>query len=1413
MRSRVLSVRWAVAAAALTLMGGPPALAQFEVPVYVDDSATASEAVARAREMRAIGNVREAIAVFQSLLDNEGERVLAVEGDPDLFTSVRVRIESLIRADAELLARYEDIEGATAARMLGAGELERAASTRLLTAAGFEAAMRLIQARVEDAEFGQALVELRSLDAHPRRSGDGATAALKLLETVCAYAGADGRNSGRATRREALLLRARWREGMGLGVGGEIGVAEAPDLQIGRGPLDRADARDITSLLPRSLATAVIGEAPTDASRPRSIDLATELRVLPVVSGDTVYVTDGLSVLALDRFTLSKRWEVRVPVTGRTSMMRGTYGYASRPIDLLMPAVEGGTVVVVGGDGPDTARMTGADRMVMCIDGATGQLRWSTTLRSEADDALTESIVRGPAMIEGGVVVCSALRMNQQKRLAGAYLVGLEIDTGRVRWLRNIGSVGTESAPLFASESSLPTVAGGLVYIDDPVGVLAAVEASTGRVRWVRRLERARLRSAGRRDAAWRVGAPIVHDGKVMICAGDGRTILIFDAWTGEPLEVVNAQAMNNPDYLLVAGEANEWLLGVSISSVVAKPIDRLVEPVPVKWVGRVPDGGIRGRVVVAGDRVLIPTGEGVRVADLGEADPESTSTQIALEHPGQIVAMPSALVVADNERAHTYLVWEKASELLRRRMEDSPRDATAAVTFAELSYRAGQGDQIVSSVDRALDSLSADPESAANEAARSRLFAALLEMIESDAEAPTTINLPMRRALLDRLGRAAASPAEQVAHLMAAGRTAEMMASPGEAVAEYQKILETASLAAAEYRHARTGVPAASEATRRIRRLVIENGPEVYAEFDAAAERELDRVNWSLSPEAFEEIARRYPMSRGAARAWIEAADRHTTGGRAHMAIFALEEALRVARVVLPRGDALTSEAAGRLIHRLEASRRVRNALAALDDVTGRDPEFVLTDHGRVMDAGAWRAQLREELARLERRPAIGSLEGNGVLLAGMGVVRAEQHAGPGAPTDRIMLYDGSTGKIGMWKADGKGGLERAWGGVSGESVVRIDERGVLLAKQAGARSRDRVLVMRDAGTGDVMWETAPVRSLLPPMETLEKIMDEGRGNERFPTPVELSVTLSELIVLVDADTVVVVERSGRAAGFDAGTGTHLWSASTRVGRVHDAALRGGALSVGGDMPPDGVEVGSWIMQAPDARHGVVALDARTGRSLMTQMEGTAIRWVRATDGGGVVYGTSTGIAMLDPFRGALVWRNEEFPARETLDAQVLGERCLVMGAEGEVRQLYMGDGVMRTTPLDAKDRLDAGRGEAVIVSMSGKTVIASELGVAVFDEAGELVGVDQRATDWKVLPGAFAEGKVCTLAQMGQVLALERSLYEFNATEVETVRSVENRRVELPAPPRDLSVVEGVVVIGTSDGVVVIPAPATGG
>lgn len=1389
----------------------PIARGQFEVPVYVDDSPTASEAIDRARQLAAVGNVREAIDVFQRLLDEQGERVLAVTGDPDLFESVRRRINRVIASDPALMSRYEELEGPRAQRMLELGDIDQLVSTRLMTAAGFEGALRSAQSRIERAQFGQALIELRELDAHPMRAAS-ADAALDLLDLVCAYAGADNQPESRVTSREASLLRAAWRDALGMEPFAQARTAETPDIHPTITPLAPADATNLAELLPRALATVQVGQNAIDRKGVQVVSYA-DLRVMPAVTGDTVFVCDGDSVMALDRFTLTVRWRTTLP---RKSSVpggpMGAFAYSLRPIDIFMPAVDNGSVFVIGGDLPDTNSMTSAERVIASYDAETGRLRWKRFLSEQPDETLSETMVRGPVLIDQDTLICTGMRINQQKRVAGAYLFALSPDRGEVLWTRNIGSVGTESAPYFARESTIPALAGGIVYVVDPVGVVGAVEAATGRVRWVRRLDKTLMRTRGW-TSPWRDTSPLVHDGKLFIASSTERTIRVLDAWTGEQLETIDARPLGSPDYLLLARGAEEgtgdWLVCVSANEVKAKPIDRLVEPVKPKDVARVTSRGIYGRVVVADHRVLVPTDVGIIVADLNDEDPLTTASLIELEHMGQIVAMPSSLVVADNEQVHSYLVWEQASSLLRQRMEQNPSNATAAVTYAELSYRAGQTDEIVSAVDRSLKAIAGAPESPPNELARQRLFAALLEMIEAGPDAPTPIDIEMRRALLARLDRTAATSQERVAFLMSAGQTHELLDQPMRAVETYQRILESEALATAEYKRGQTGLPAATEATRRIRRLVFEHGPDIYAVFDAEGERELARLNWSLSPEPFEELARRYPVSRAAARAWVEAGDRYTTAGQTHMAIFALEEALRVSRLILPAGDELTGEAVGRLVYRLEASRRVRDAIRILDDVITREPDLVVRDHGRVVDAVAWRGELNEKLARLERRPDIGSLDGTGALIAGKGIVRAEQDPGPGAPTNRVTLYDGASGEISMWQSNEQGALSQLWDGVFGESLVRLDGQGVLFVRPAPTRPRDRVLVMRNTDTGQVLWETEPIRSIFPQRELIDQIIDGKRGGGAFGTPIEMSVMVGELIILVDTDTIVVLERSGRAAGFDTVTGKHLWAASMPIGRVHDASLSGGVLAAGGVMPPAGTSLDAWIGAGSDNIDAVVMLDARTGKSLVTRTESAPLRWVRASDSGSVVFATDEAISMIDPFRATLIWTNSEAGARQTLDAQIIDDRVMVLGAGGEVRQIALADGTLRPLPLDTRDRMDPSRGDAVIASMHGHTVMGSELGVVVFDRTGELMGVDQRATDWRVLPVALAEGKVCTLAQMGQVLAMERSLYEFNVTEVDTVRSVENRRIELTAPPRELAVIDNAIAISTSDGVVVIPAP----
>ena len=121
LRPRALVPALALAALALTASG---AGAQNVNPVYVDDSAAAADTLSRAPQLAASGNTPEAARALQRLLEEEPDRV-APQGvaDPDLFTSVRLRVHQVLLGDPELLAEYRRLMEARPAELLAAGQV------------------------------------------------------------------------------------------------------------------------------------------------------------------------------------------------------------------------------------------------------------------------------------------------------------------------------------------------------------------------------------------------------------------------------------------------------------------------------------------------------------------------------------------------------------------------------------------------------------------------------------------------------------------------------------------------------------------------------------------------------------------------------------------------------------------------------------------------------------------------------------------------------------------------------------------------------------------------------------------------------------------------------------------------------------------------------------------------------------------------------------------------------------------------------------------------------------------------------------------------------------------------------------------------------------------------------------------
>ena len=91
-----------------TTVLGPRAFAQPGSPVYPDDSPAAAAGLAAVDRLLASGNADEAVRTLQTLLADEGDRVVAVVDDEDLFVGVRGAVHDRLLARPELLKRYRD---------------------------------------------------------------------------------------------------------------------------------------------------------------------------------------------------------------------------------------------------------------------------------------------------------------------------------------------------------------------------------------------------------------------------------------------------------------------------------------------------------------------------------------------------------------------------------------------------------------------------------------------------------------------------------------------------------------------------------------------------------------------------------------------------------------------------------------------------------------------------------------------------------------------------------------------------------------------------------------------------------------------------------------------------------------------------------------------------------------------------------------------------------------------------------------------------------------------------------------------------------------------------------------------------------------------------------------------------------
>jgi len=1384
--------------------------AQLTNPVFVDDSPAAAEGLSRARAMADNGNLDEAARTLQKLLETEGDRLLPDASDSDHYGAVRDSVHAALQASPDLLSRYRLREEPVAAAMLSgelgglnplaaAYEVER---TRLLTPAGLTAALRVAQRQFESAQFDAALFTLAELDPHPDRTlrNPETRTALTLLTTTLTY----------VDRPWAASLEAKWRTALGLSADSERKAASKPVIPRGLSSFDAGPEIDLSDIVAQPLRSNDIVSiaAANDAKRGgnRGVNRAApgssvvkSLHVFLVIAGDTIFVNDGLTIRAWDRFTLSEiwRWSPATVADNAQVPIRGRPASSIFVEDVATLAVYNDWVIAATGLSVQGVPGRIGDARVHALDSRTGEERWSVTLEN-LDPVLRQAHIRGPAIIDQGVVVFTARKEVRERRLLSAFLVGLDLATGKLRWVRLVASAGSLPYSQAKFTSDYNTLYHGVIYRSDRLGVVAAVETATGRPRWARRFKvEVNTRRSGR---PWQSTGPIVLNGALIALSPDRDWIMALDPATGDWLGRRDSRDVGAPQYILGAAKRIVAVAQAGISVIDAA--DLLSQEINARPLLTLDEGAIAGRAIIAGGEVLAPVESGLIAAHIARgAGGPTRAKHIALDHSGNLLALQSQLIVAGDRQVHSYLIWQVAQRMLRERMEADPTNPAPAATYAELAFRAGKTDLIVNAVQAAMRAIESAPLADRSVLARQRLFRSILVMVEPDSgptNTPILLGSKVRSQLLGELGRLASSSQERVAHLLALADFYVAERKPRRAAEAQQQILTDPQLAAVSVeRRSGQAINARIEATRRLQRLVRDFGPDVYTLFAQESARTFRTLGPTSSPAQLEAFAWQYPAARSAVEALFLAARRRIDEHRVPTAIADLEAAFLIANVATSDPfDPLLAESGGQLVTTLLETGRPAAAISTLDRVERLRPGLSLSVSGETRAPADLRARATALAASLDRLPNVGPLTDAAYSLEGWRLSRPLTTSAD-APTDRVLLEDDE--HLALWTLKPNREPSRVWTLPIADRllVLRMTADRVLLARQGSRGWTLESRLLRNAG---LQWASSPFESLFDdPALQRNATVDLGGGDVR---------PADELLFAATEQAYILANRAGQVAAITIATGHPRWTARP--------------LSIVTDIAA-GVErivlTGAPLQDADPARPqttAIVALDPATGDTTRTFVAplGT-VRWVRLDQAENILTGMSRGVASIDPRNAAIRWSVRSEPSATPRDAWVLGGLLVTLSDDGKFRLRAVFDGGGPSTPLDTASPVQQqglSRSPVVVRAIGDRVLISTMQGLALFASDGKVVGRNRSAVDAPFLPAVVARNRVFTAGlQSGEFRRNEPGRrYPLFNLDLHSAALLEKRSVILPSRPLDIAALDGGILIASRSGVVFISAPA---
>jgi len=328
--------------------------------------------------------------------------------------------------------------------------------------------------------------------------------------------------------------------------------------------------------------------------------------------------------------------------------------------------------------------------------------------------------------------------------LTESWAVAVDAATGRLLWRTQICAANPIAAGgLVQPARGLPVaVADGTVYAVTNLGAVAALEAMTGAVKWIRIYDRLptpeRFNQFGlvATREFWGPNPPIVYENLLIATPQDSELLYVYDIETGRRLWHTS-RTERDPGLKHILGISNGVLVvtGTNVHFYELKGGRETGPAEPLSF-----DSPIKGRGLMAGNVVLVPTANSLAMVDTALVDGKfrpSIVSQYKWTEPereaGNVFVAGDVLYTVSNTHVNAYFVWEEMEARLKQRLAQNPGDLGAYSELADVYQRVERFEQALALLDQALQIAEKTKDDVKTAAAlvelNSRRFDALLEL------------------------------------------------------------------------------------------------------------------------------------------------------------------------------------------------------------------------------------------------------------------------------------------------------------------------------------------------------------------------------------------------------------------------------------------------------------------------------------------------------------------------------------------------------------------------------------------------------------------------------------------------------------------------------------------------------------